>query len=55
MLFIGPGAFAIGMGIHNQLLAAQQAQRPEPIYYCATGVEFPAFEPCKDKKDQRDI
>jgi hypothetical protein len=24
---------------------------PEPIYYCATGVEMPAFEPCKEMKD----
>jgi hypothetical protein len=29
--------------------------RPEPIYYCATGEEMPLFEPCKDRKDQRDI
>jgi hypothetical protein len=52
LIFIGAGAFAIGMGIHNQLLAAQEALRPEPIYYCATGVEMPAFEPCKFEKGQ---
>ena len=28
---------------------------PELIYYCATGEEMPSFEPCKDRKDQRDI
>jgi hypothetical protein len=50
LLFIGAGAFAIGMGIHNETLAQQQPPRPEPIYYCATGQEFPAFEPCKDRK-----
>jgi hypothetical protein len=27
---------------------------PEPIHYCATDDEMPLFEPCKDKKDQRD-
>src|SRR5215475_1628571 len=55
LLFIGAGAFAVGMAIHNETLAKQQAPRPEPIYYCATGVEMPAFEPCKEMKDQRDI
>jgi len=29
--------------------------RPEPIYYCATGEEIPLYEPCRDRKDQRDI
>jgi hypothetical protein len=29
--------------------------KPEPIYYCATGAEMPLYEPCKDRKDQRDI
>jgi hypothetical protein len=24
-------------------------------YYCATGEEIPLYEPCKDRKDQRDI
>jgi hypothetical protein len=28
---------------------------PEPIYYCATGAEMPAFEPRKEMKGQRDI
>jgi hypothetical protein len=55
LLFIGAGAFALGMAIHNEALAKQQAPRPEPIYYCATGAEFPAFEPCKEMKGQRDI
>jgi hypothetical protein len=47
LVFIGAGAFALGMAIHNEALAKQHAPRSEPIYYCATGVEFPAFEPCK--------
>jgi hypothetical protein len=55
LLFIGAGAFALGMGIHNETLAQQHAPRPESIYYCATGVEMPPFDPCKDRKDQRDI
>jgi hypothetical protein len=44
-----------GGGIHSQLLAAQKVQRPEPIYYCAAGEQIPLYEPCKDRKDQRDI
>jgi hypothetical protein len=55
LLFIGAGAFVVGMAIHNETLAAQRPPRPEPIHYCATGAEFPAFEPCKDMKAQRDI
>jgi hypothetical protein len=55
LLFIGAGAFALGMAIHNEALAQQHTPRPEPIYYCATGVEFSAFEPCKEMKDQRVI
>jgi hypothetical protein len=31
------------------------ARRPRRIYYCATGVETPMFEPCKEMKDQSDI
>jgi hypothetical protein len=27
----------------------------DPIYYCATAVETPAFEPCKEIKGRRDI
>jgi hypothetical protein len=27
----------------------------EPIYYCATGAELPAFEPCKEMRGQRNI
>jgi hypothetical protein len=38
------------MAIHNEALAKQQTPRAEPIYYCATGVEMPAFEPCKEMK-----
>jgi hypothetical protein len=55
MLFIGAGAFVLGMAIHTEATAKQPAPTPEPIYYCATGAELPAFEPCKDRKDERDI
>jgi hypothetical protein len=55
LIFIGAGAFVLGMAIHYEAHAKQQTPRPEQIYYCATGAEFPAFEPCKDRKDQRDI
>jgi hypothetical protein len=41
--------------LHNEALAEQRAPRPEPIYYCATGVEMPMYEPCKEMKGQRDI
>lgn len=33
----------------------ERVERLEPIYYCATGVGMPAFEPCKEMMDQRDI
>jgi len=33
------------MAIHNETLAAQRPPHPEPIYYCATGEEMPAFLP----------
>jgi hypothetical protein len=55
LLFIGAGAFVVGMAIHNEATAKPHAPAPEPIYYCATGAELPAFEPCRDRKDQRDI
>jgi hypothetical protein len=55
LLFIGAGAFALGMVIRNEAIAQQHTLRPAPIYYCATGVEMPAFEPCKKVKGQRDI
>ena len=55
MIFIGAGAWVIGMAIHNQAVAQQRPPLPEPIYYCATGVEIPAFEPCKEMKSPRDI
>jgi hypothetical protein len=51
LLLIGAGAFVVGMAIHNEA----HAKPPAPIYYCATGAELPAFEPCRDRKDQRDI
>ena len=57
MLFIGAGAFAIGMTIRNEAHAnhlVPQA-RESSIYYCATGEEMPLYEPCRDRKDQRDI
>jgi hypothetical protein len=55
MLLIGAGAFVLGMAIHNEAHAKQQTPRPDPIYYCATGEEMPLYEPCKERKDQRDI
>jgi hypothetical protein len=55
LLFIGAGAFVLGMAIHNEATAKPPAPRPEPIYYCATGAELPAFEPCKEMKGLRDI
>jgi hypothetical protein len=55
MLLIGASAFVLGIAFHNEAHAKPPALRPEPIYYCATGAEFPAFEPCRDRKDQRDI
>jgi hypothetical protein len=55
LLFIGTSAFVLGMAIHNEALARQHTPRPESIYYCATGVEMPLFEPCKEVKDRRDI
>jgi len=57
MLFIWAGAFAIGMAIHNEAHAnhlVPQA-RESSIYYCATGEEMPLYEPCRDRKEQRDI
>ena len=55
LLFIGAGACVVGMAIHNEATAKSPAPRPEPIYYCATGVEIPLYELCKERKDQRDI
>jgi hypothetical protein len=55
LIFLRAGAFVIGMAIHNETLAAQRPPHAEPIYYCATGEEMPLYEPCKDRKDQRDI
>src|SRR6516225_1507988 len=57
MIFIGAGALAIGMAIHNEAHAnhlVPQA-RESSIYYCATGEEMPLYEPCRDRKEQRDI
>ena len=55
MIFMGAVAFVLGMAIHNEAIAQHKPPSPEPIYYCATGAEMPAFEPCKDRKDERDI
>jgi hypothetical protein len=41
--------------IHNEATAKPPAPHPGPIYYCATGEEIPLYEPCRDRKDQRDI
>jgi hypothetical protein len=54
LIFIGAGAFVIGMAMHREA-HAQQAPHPTSIYYCATGEEIPLYEPCKERKDQRDI
>jgi hypothetical protein len=43
------------MAIRSETLAKQAPPSLEPIYYCATGVEFAASEPCKEMKDTRDI
>jgi hypothetical protein len=48
-------SIVVGMATHNESFAQQPAPRPEPIYYCATGVEIPLYEPCKEMKGQRDI
>jgi hypothetical protein len=55
LILIGAGAFVLGMAFHNEATAKPPAPRPEPIYYCATGEEMPAFEPCKEMKGTRDI
>ena len=55
MIFMGAVAFVLGMAIHNEAIAQHKPPTPEPIYYCATGAELPAFEPCRDRKDERDI
>ena len=56
LIFIGAGAFVIGMAIHNAHADHPVRQaRESSIYYCATGEEIPLYEPCKDRKDQRDI
>ena len=55
LLVIGAGAFALGMAIHNEAHAKSTAPHPAQIYYCATGEEMPLYEPCKERKDQRDI
>lgn len=55
MAFMGAGFFVVGMAIHTEAHANRPAPRPEPIYYCATGEEIPLYEPCKERKDQRDI
>jgi len=45
LLFVGAGAWCVGMAIHNEATAKLPAPQPEPIYYCATGEEMPAFLP----------
>jgi hypothetical protein len=55
LLFIGAAAFALGMAVHYEAQAKPHTLRPEPIYYCSTGVEMPMYEPCKEMKGQRDI
>jgi DNA polymerase III epsilon subunit-like protein len=41
--------------VRPQRAVPADAPPPEPIYYCATGAEFPAFAPCKEIKSTRDI
>jgi hypothetical protein len=57
MVFIGAGALAIGMAIHKEALANHRAPqaRESWVYHCTTGEEMPRYEPCRDRKDQRDI
>jgi hypothetical protein len=50
MIFLGAGAFVVGLAIHNETLAAQRPPQPEPIYYCATGEEMPLYEACKESE-----
>ena len=56
LLFIGAGAFAVGMAIHNEALASHRVPqaRESSIYYYATGAVFPAFEPCEEMKGLRE-
>jgi hypothetical protein len=49
------GVFVVGMAIRNEATAKPPAPRPEPIYYCATGEEMPLYEPCRDRKNERNI
>jgi hypothetical protein len=39
LMFIGAGAFALGMATHGEAIAQQHKPRPEPIYNCTTGVD----------------
>jgi hypothetical protein len=57
LVSIGAGAFALGMAIHDEALANHRVPqtRESSMFYCATGVEFPAFEPCKEMKAERNI
>jgi len=48
-------SIVVGMVMYNDRFARQPAPRSEPIYYCATGVEIPLYEPCKEMKGQRDV
>ena len=48
-------SIVVGVVMYNDRFAQQPAPRSEPIYYCATGVEIPLYEPCTEMKGQRDI
>ena len=52
LIFIGAGA--VGMAIHNETVAAERRRNPSGSS-TAPGEEMPLYEPCKDRKDQRDI
>jgi hypothetical protein len=53
-LVFGAVTFGLGMAIHGEKQRVSQA-RDSSIYYCATGVEFPEFQLCKEQNDRRDI
>jgi hypothetical protein len=56
LLLIGAGVWWFGMTIPNAQAHHRVPQAGKTsIYYCATGVELPAFLPCKNMKAQRDI
>jgi hypothetical protein len=49
LIFMGAGAFAVGMAIHNETHANHLVpqSRERSIYYCATGEEMLLYEPAR--------